>query len=100
MNELINKTKEKANKWIKQWPKSAIFWSGGKDSTAMLHLLKFECGIDLPVVQFREPAFRERYVYSDKLIHEWNLEVYDYPPMKVALADGPDVNTGEMRFDF
>ena len=65
----------------------------------MLHLLKFEVGVDLPVVQWREPKFRERYRYSDDLIARWDLEVHDYPPMRVALADGPDVTTGEMRFD-
>ena len=81
------------------WPKSAVLWSGGKDSTAMLHLLKFKCGLDFPVVQYREPKFRERYAYSDKLIKEWRLEMYDYPAGRFALADGPDVETGEMRFD-
>ena len=96
---LITETKQKAKDWINKWPKSAILWSGGKDSTALLHFLKFKCDIHLPVVQFREPAFRERYEYSDKLIKEWDLEMHEYPPSKLAIADGPDVNTGEMRFD-
>lgn len=82
-----------------RYPRAVVFWSGGKDSTVLLHLLKFRAGYDLPVVQFREPKFRERYVYSDKLIADWNLTVYDYPPLRVALADGPDVETGEIRFD-
>jgi len=96
---LITETKEKAKQWINRWPKSVVLWSGGKDSTALLHFLKFECDIHLPVVQYREPAFRERYEYSDRLIKEWDLEVHEYPPVRVAIADGPDVNTGEMRFD-
>lgn len=96
---LINRTLDKAKKWLERWPKSAILWSGGKDSTALLHFLKFKCGANLPVIQFREPLFRERYEYSDKLIREWNLEMHEYPPMRVAIADGPDVHTGEMRFD-
>jgi hypothetical protein len=100
MNQtLINKTKEKAKEWNKRWNKSVVLWSGGKDSTALLHFLKFQCDIHLPVIQFREPNFRERYVYSDNLIKEWNLEMYDYPPCKVSIADGPDLKTGEMRFD-
>jgi hypothetical protein len=98
-DKLINKTKEKAKAWIERWPKSSVLWSGGKDSTAMLHFLKFECNIHLPVVQYREPAFRERYEYSDKLIKQWDLEVYDYAPSKLTLTDGIDINTGEMRFD-
>ncbi len=77
-----------------------VLWSGGKDSTALLHLIKFGAGIDLPVIQYREPKFRERYAYSDRLIKEWKLEVYDYAPSKIAIADGPDVETGELRLDF
>jgi hypothetical protein len=76
-----------------------VSFSGGKDSTALLHVLKFKAGIDLPVIQYREPKFRERYAYSDQLIKEWGLEVYDYAPSRVAIADGPDVETGEIRFD-
>jgi hypothetical protein len=65
----------------------------------LLHLIRYGAEIDTPVIQYRQPKFRERYAYSDRLIKEWDLEVYEYPPMKVALADGPDVNTGEVRFD-
>jgi len=99
MQDLISRTVEKVKLWHKRWPRAVVLWSGGKDSTALLHLLRFECDIDLPVIQFREPKFRERYAYSDKLIKQWGLEVYDYPPSKVAIADGPDVETGEVRFD-
>jgi 3'-phosphoadenosine 5'-phosphosulfate sulfotransferase (PAPS reductase)/FAD synthetase len=99
MIHLIDKTIERARLWLAQWPRPAILWSGGKDSTALLHLLKFRVNADLPVVQYREPKFRERYEYSDNLIKLWNLEVHEYPPSRVAIADGPDVTTGEMRFD-
>jgi hypothetical protein len=96
---LINKTINKIKEWNKRWPRAVVLWSGGKDSTALLHLIRYGAEIDVPVIQYRQPKFRERYAYSDYLIKEWNLEVYEYPPMKVALADGPDVNTGEVRFD-
>lgn len=81
------------------WPRAVVLWSGGKDSTALLHLIRYGAEIDIPVIQYRQPKFRERYAYSDCLIKEWNLEVYEYPPMKVSIADGPDVNSGEVRFD-
>lgn len=98
-NNLIDKTINRIKEWNKRWPRAVVLWSGGKDSTALLHLIRYEAEIDIPVIQYRQPKFRERYAYSDYLIKEWNLEVYEYPPMKVALADGPDVNTGEVRFD-
>ena len=99
MVTLVENTLLRIKQWHAKWPKAAVLWSGGKDSTVLLHLLRFKTGISLPVVQYREPAFRERYAYSDRLIKEWDLEVYDYPASKHALADGPDVTTGEMRFD-
>lgn len=98
-NHLINKTINRIKEWNKRWPRAVVLWSGGKDSTALLHLIRYEAEIDIPVIQYRQPKFRERYAYSDRLIKEWDLEVYEYPPMKVSLADGPDVNTGEVRFD-
>lgn len=98
-HHLINKTINRIKEWNKKWPRSVVLWSGGKDSTALLHLIRYGAEIDIPVVQYRQPKFRERYSYSDRLIKEWDLEVYEYPPMKVSLADGPDVNTGEVRFD-
>ena len=98
-HHLIDKTINKIKEWNKRWPRAVVLWSGGKDSTALLHLIRYGAEIDIPVIQYRQPKFRERYAYSDRLIKEWGLEVYEYPPMKVALADGPDVNTGEVRFD-
>ena len=100
MRQLIDTTIHKIQEWNKRWPRAVVLWSGGKDSTALLHLIKFGAGIDLPVIQYREPKLRERYAYSDQLIKEWKLEVYDYPPSKIAIADGPDVETGKLRFDF
>jgi len=99
MDQLVSETIEKAKLWAKNWPNSVVLWSGGKDSTAMLHLLKFQAGIDVSVIQFRQPKFRERYAYSDQLIKDWDLTVYDYPASRFALADGPDTETGEVRFD-
>ena len=98
-HHLIDKTINRIKEWNKRWPRAVVLWSGGKDSTALLHLIRYGAEIDIPVIQYRQPKFRERYAYSDYLIKEWGLEVYEYPPMKVALADGPDVNTGEVRFD-
>jgi hypothetical protein len=51
-------------------------------------------------VQYREPKLRQRYAYSDDLIKQWDLEVYDYPASKITVLHGPDTETGEPRFDF
>jgi 3'-phosphoadenosine 5'-phosphosulfate sulfotransferase (PAPS reductase)/FAD synthetase len=98
MTKLITETVKKAQLWAKNWPRSVVLWSGGKDSTAMLHLLRFKAEIDIPVIQFRQPKFRERYAYSDRLIKEWDLTVFEYPASRYALADGPDGEPKQLCF--
>ena len=99
MKQLIEDTVEKATLWNQRWPNGVILWSGGKDSMAMLHFLRFKMGLKLPVIQWREHKLRERYAYSDRFIKEWGLEVYDYPASRLELASGIDTQTGEIRFD-
>ena len=99
LNDLVSKAIDQVIAWHSRWPNSVILWSGGKDSTALLHLMKFKAGINLPVIQFREPKFRDRYAYSDRLISEWDLEVHEYPPFRMELTEGIDRETGKIRFD-
>jgi hypothetical protein len=86
--------------WLGQCANPCVLWSGGKDSTAMLHLIRHEVGAKLPCVQWREPRFRSRYAHSDRLAAAWDLEVYDWTPLAYALTDGYDIETGQPRFDF
>lgn len=99
MNELVADTCRKAERWLADFRDPCVLWSGGKDSTAMLHLLVHKVGVKLPCVQYREPWFRDRYELADRLTREWDLDVYDYAPSKIALTDGtaPD---GTPQVDF
>ena len=99
LDDLICEAVEMITACHKRWPNSVVLWSGGKDSTVMLHLMRFKAAIELPVIQFREPKFRERYAYSDQLIKDWELEIHEYPPFKVELTQGRDQVTGDPRFD-
>ena len=96
---LIQNTVSKMSAWLDQVNNPAVLWSGGKDSTAMLHLLLFKVGVKLPVIQWREPRFRQRYAHSDLLAREWDLEMYDWAPYAYALQDGYDIESGKPRFD-
>lgn len=100
MTDLLTDTCTKIGRWLSQSRNPVVLWSGGKDSTAMLHLITFKVGRKLPVVQWREPRFRQRYAHSDKLAAAWDLEMYDYAPIGYALTDGYDIETGKPRFDF
>jgi 3'-phosphoadenosine 5'-phosphosulfate sulfotransferase (PAPS reductase)/FAD synthetase len=87
-HHLINKTINRIKEWNKRWPRAVVLWSGGKDSTALLHLIRYGAGIDIPVIQYRQPKFRERYAYSDYLIKEWNLDI---PKPTIAQLDALEV---------
>jgi hypothetical protein len=100
MRDLVADTCAKMEAWLTQCHRPAVMWSGGKDSTAMLHLLLFKVGVKLPVIQWREPRLRTRYAHSDRLAAKWDLEMYDWAPYGFAIQDGYDIETGEPRLDF
>jgi hypothetical protein len=100
MDNLISETCRKVERWLAASANPVVLWSGGKDSTAMLHLIRFKVGAQTPVVQWREPRFRHRYAHSDMLAQAWDLEMYDWAPIGYALTDGYDIETGVPRFDF
>jgi hypothetical protein len=100
LQTLVDQTLYRTEHWLLEFRNPVVLWSGGKDSTAMLHLLIFKLGVRLPCVQWREPRFRHRYAHSDLLAREWDLTLYDYAPGRIAIQDGFDIETGEPRFDF
>jgi|694.fasta_scaffold05195_24 hypothetical protein len=100
MDQLVTDTCRKVERWLAASANPVVLWSGGKDSTAMLHLIRFKVGAKTPVVQWREPRFRHRYAHSDMLAQAWDLEMYDWSPLGYALTDGYDIETGVPRFDF
>lgn len=52
----------------------AILWSGGKDSTLLLALIRE--AQDVAIFYFHERASE----YAEKLIKQWDLTVFTYPP--------------------
>ena len=100
LQTLVDQTLYRAEHWLREFRNPVVLWSGGKDSTAMLHLLIFKLGVRLPCVQWREPRFRHRYAHSDLLAREWDLTLFDYAPGRIAIQDGFDIETGAPRFDF
>ena len=55
----------------------AILWSGGKDSTTMLYLIRKTFGeIPFPVIHIDTGwKFEEIYEFRDRLVKEWNFEL-------------------------
>jgi diphthamide synthase (EF-2-diphthine--ammonia ligase) len=79
--DVIKDTCRKVEQWLGQCANPVVLWSGGKDSTAMLHLIRYEVGANLPVIQWREPGSVAATRFSDRLAAAWDLEVYDWTPL-------------------
>lgn len=63
-----------------------VMCSFGKDSLCMLHLLR-SMGHDFPILFHREPFNPLKYQFANRIIEEWKLVVYDYPPITTAVNE-------------
>jgi len=57
-----------------------VLCSFGKDSVALLHLVR-QIKADIPVVFLREPFYPKKNRFANRIIEDWGLEVYDFPPV-------------------
>ena len=57
-----------------------IAWSGGKDSMVLLDLIFNKVNASIPVIFFTEQWQPSKYTFQHKVIEEWGLEVYSWPP--------------------
>ena len=73
---------------VRHYKRPCVLWSGGKDSTAMLHLLREMVPEPLPVVCWREPWQPWKQEFCNRVIELWNLTVWDWHPLGVCLCKG------------
>ena len=85
----LAKTKALIESGFRLHPQSLICWSGGKDSMALLHIMR-SMGINLPLIFFREPYQPSKYEFHDQLIRDWNLLVYSWHPQESAFQQTDD----------
>lgn len=79
MDEKYNHTKLVIEITLANSKKPVALCSFGKDSIVMLDLIR-KVKPDINVIFFREPYFQQKFVYAQKIMADWNLTVYDYPP--------------------
>ncbi len=80
LNQKIKKSQEVILQASKKWPKKSIClaWTGGKDSTVILHLIKETFKGKVPFkVMFNDSTleFKEVYDFIKKLTKEWKLDL-------------------------
>jgi hypothetical protein len=81
----INRTLDIIYRGLESPNRSAIAWSGGKDSMVLLHIMRNMMGLKFPIIFFREPWQPWKYKFQDKIIQDWGLEVYTWHPMLSAM---------------
>lgn len=91
LKEKIAKSKKIIREANKRFPKEklAVAWTGRKDSTFMLHLIKDTFGRVPFLVVFNDSTmeFPEVYEFIDKLTQEWNLNLARVLHLKKELAE-------------
>lgn len=72
---------------LQRFTTPAVMCSFGKDSMAVLHLMR-TINPDLPIIFHREPFQPHKYAYANRIIAEWDLTVYDFPPERTEVQEG------------
>ncbi len=79
LNEKVAKSKEVLKEALERFQdKIALAWSGGKDSTTTLHILRELSGgrVPIPVLNIDTSVqFKEIYEFRDRLAAEWELNL-------------------------
>lgn len=82
LEEKISKSKEVIREALEKYERTAVAWTGGKDSTLMLWLVKEVCkedGYRMPPALFinEGDVFKEVLDFVRKVAKEWNLDVVE-----------------------
>jgi phosphoadenosine phosphosulfate reductase len=91
LEKKMAKSKKIIVKAVEQYPKNklAIAWTGGKDSTVLLHLIKQIYGkVPFPVF-FNDSTmeFKEVYQFIDRLTQDWSLKLIKVTHLPKPLAE-------------
>jgi len=91
LNNKVQKSEEVIKKaFIKYGDKLAVAWTGGKDSTVLLHIIKtcFNGKVPFPVM-FNDSTmeFEEVYDFIEKITKEWKLKLIVIEHLKKDLKE-------------
>jgi phosphoadenosine phosphosulfate reductase len=79
LEEKVAKSREVLKEALDRFPgKIALAWTGGKDSTTTLHLLRDLCGgqVPIPILNIDTSVkFKEIYAFRDQVAKDWALDL-------------------------
>lgn len=79
LNDKVAKSREVLKEALERFPgKIALAWTGGKDSTTSMHLLRDISGgrVPIPVLNIDTSVkFKEIYEFRDRIAGEWDLDL-------------------------
>jgi 3'-phosphoadenosine 5'-phosphosulfate sulfotransferase (PAPS reductase)/FAD synthetase len=87
---LIDETLQLLTTELAKYQSPVLAWSGGKDSMSLLHLL-YSHGIRLPIIYYEDPWFPRKNDFAHAIMSDWNLEVHNYPPVRVSLKTAKEI---------
>lgn len=100
LDDKIDAAKEILEMVAQNYKRPVIYCSFGKDSICVAHLANRIMGLDWPVLFHREPEFPKKFVYQRRIIEDWNLIAYDYPPCRTSVYYRPGAPYFEVATHF
>jgi 3'-phosphoadenosine 5'-phosphosulfate sulfotransferase (PAPS reductase)/FAD synthetase len=88
--EKIKETEGFLEELFVKFSKPVLMCSFGKDSQVLLWLLREMKRIP-PILFYEDPWFPRKYAFAHEIIETLNLEVYDYPPVRVSMLYGKGI---------
>ena len=85
----IDCTIDKIDTALSRARRPAVLWSGGKDSTVLLHLAR-KVMPEIEVIHFKLPFLSHKYKYHHQVQEELKLTVHDWVPAQISLVHGND----------
>jgi Phosphoadenosine phosphosulfate reductase family len=90
MNKIIE-AKRVIQMVMTNYSKPVLMCSFGKDSMVLLHLVREVADQNIPILFHRDPWFSAKYEFAEKVIRDWELIVFDYPPVSVSMWQGKSI---------
>ena len=84
LSKLVDETIQDIRTVIRRFGKPSFMCSFGKDSMALLFLLR-EAGFELPIIYFRDPWQPHKHAFSEKVQKEMGLTVHNWPPTLMGI---------------